>query len=171
MANKKYHQFTAATPVGTDIVLFGDPATGELNKVTVSGMLGVLVVSPDILLRTKVTKTHADFTANATVETEDLFTLPAGGVIHRVVVSVSIAFAASGWPASTFGMAVGVAGNPSKYGSIANANTISSALGGGGIESLASGTIIQLTGTSTATNLVNMNAGSITTWIYYSILD
>lgn len=38
MKNKKYHQFAAGTPAGTDLILFGDPATGELNKVTLASL-------------------------------------------------------------------------------------------------------------------------------------
>jgi hypothetical protein len=33
MANKRYDEFTAGTPVGSDIILFGNPSTGELKKV------------------------------------------------------------------------------------------------------------------------------------------
>jgi hypothetical protein len=33
MANKRYDEFTAGTPVGSDIILFGNPGTGELKKV------------------------------------------------------------------------------------------------------------------------------------------
>lgn len=39
MSNKKYHQFDAGTPVGTDLLLFGDPASGELNKVTIDDLM------------------------------------------------------------------------------------------------------------------------------------
>jgi hypothetical protein len=33
MANKRYDEFGAGTPVGTNIILFADPATGALSKV------------------------------------------------------------------------------------------------------------------------------------------
>jgi hypothetical protein len=40
MANKRYDQFTAGTPTGTDLILFGDPTTGELKKSPISNIAG-----------------------------------------------------------------------------------------------------------------------------------
>lgn len=38
MTNKKYNQFDAGTPVGTDITLFANPTTGLLKKVALQDM-------------------------------------------------------------------------------------------------------------------------------------
>jgi hypothetical protein len=38
MANKRYDQFAAGTPVGTDIILFADPNDGELKKVAIEDL-------------------------------------------------------------------------------------------------------------------------------------
>jgi len=38
MANKRYDEFAAGTPIGTDITLYADPATGELKKVALENL-------------------------------------------------------------------------------------------------------------------------------------
>lgn len=40
--NKRYDQFTAVTPVLTQIILVADPATGELKKTTIADLLGLV---------------------------------------------------------------------------------------------------------------------------------
>lgn len=39
--NKKFSQFGSGTPVGTDIVLYADPVTGALHKVTIDDILAL----------------------------------------------------------------------------------------------------------------------------------
>lgn len=41
MASKKYNEFTAGTPAASDIVLFGNPTTGALKKVAISGLTNI----------------------------------------------------------------------------------------------------------------------------------
>lgn len=41
MSSKKYNEFTAGTPAASDLVLFGDPTTGALKKVPVSGFSNI----------------------------------------------------------------------------------------------------------------------------------
>ena len=45
MASKKYHEFTAGTPASTDLVLFGNPTTGLLKKVAISGFSNIYSTS------------------------------------------------------------------------------------------------------------------------------
>lgn len=48
MANKIYPEFTAGVPAGTDIVLYADPATGELHKVTIDDLFAGMAGSSDV---------------------------------------------------------------------------------------------------------------------------
>jgi len=53
MANKRYDQFSSGTAAGTDIILFGNPSTGELKKTAIEdlpiGGSGILASRSDWL--------------------------------------------------------------------------------------------------------------------------
>lgn len=69
---KKFHQFIAGTPAGTDIILFADPTTGVIKKVTVDELI----------------KKYNAFTAGTPQLTDIiLFADPVTGIPEKVTIS------------------------------------------------------------------------------------
>lgn len=48
MANKRINQLDTRTPVGTDLILVGDPVSGYSYKATVSDLVGASVVATQV---------------------------------------------------------------------------------------------------------------------------
>jgi hypothetical protein len=58
MANKKYPDFLSGTVAGTQLILQGDPTSGDLTKVTITELLAFIITSlPASVL---VVPEHAD---------------------------------------------------------------------------------------------------------------
>jgi hypothetical protein len=126
----------------------------------------------NVMFREKVTVTHADFNSDAAPFGDvDIFTLPIGGVVHSTVVSTTQAWDASGYPASDFTLAIGISGTPAKYGTISVDSIGLYTVANIGIQSVSATSTIKVTASSTNTNLANLNTGSSTIYIYYSILN
>jgi hypothetical protein len=123
---------------------------------------------------TKYTVSHTAFQTAALTNAVTLFTLPAKGVILKVIIKHSTAFAGT----TTYTLSVGVAGTAVKY--IA-AFDVKQAVADGtysvaattvnvGVESFASGTAIIATATSTVQNLSSSSAGAADIWVLTATL-
>lgn len=165
MSNKKYHQFDAGVPAGTDIVLYGDPSTGALKKspVNTAGVLKVV----------KITKTFADFSASAQTFTIDAgFTLPAGGSIIMAQFNPSTPMAGPGM----VDMSIGIGTATSEiYWTYAQVHAgIGPTLGysSKGLNSMNSGTAVKLTAyvSGVGFTLDELTAGEVDIWIFYTVL-
>jgi hypothetical protein len=115
-----------------------------------------------------VTKTFTDFSTAAATNSIALFTLPAGGVIHRIKVKHSTAF--SGGTISAYNVSVGITGNTTKYTPIfdvfqATGNTAEQLTRVDLQENHGATTSVLATANSTGANLNAATAGSVTFWI------
>lgn len=170
MANKKYNEFVAGVPAGTDLVLFGNPTTGLLKKTTIDNFTG----SIGLIMRTKITKTFADFAAAATVNSiSSGFTLPAGGLIHDIQINPTIAF--SGGAISSYAINIGIAGTTSKWASakpiFTGAAPSKTVPGTASLHSMSASVDVLLTVNCTGANLDQATQGVVDIWIYYSVLS
>jgi len=122
----------------------------------------------------KITKTYADFASAANTNTVTLFTLPAMGIIHQVVIKHGAAF--TGGALTGYTVAVGTADKNSKYASpfdvfqsVDNA-ALQSAVGGF-MENSGSGLLITATATSAGAQLNAASQGSVDIWVLCSVLN
>ena len=171
MADKKYNEFDAGTPVGTDLLLFGDPTDGDLNKVTIDGLNSAV----GMMRRVKITVDHTDFTTAALTNTiQSGFDLPIGGVVHAIVRNVKTPFA--GGSISSYRIGVGKAGNTSFFSVSTTLVSGSAGLLQASGASLVFGsttatTPVELTAVAIGDNLDQATAGEVEFWIYYSVLN
>ncbi len=131
-------------------------------------------VMTQIIKRTKITKTYADFSAAATSNSiVSGFDLPIKGLVHTIFINPTIGF--SGGSLFSYSMSVGYSGNNAIWLTNKPINTTgsysSSTFGNAPGSSLAAITPVLLTATSSGANLNAATAGSVDIWIYYSILD
>jgi hypothetical protein len=120
----------------------------------------------------KATRTHLDFQAASMAHDIELFSLPAGGVIHAVKLKHSVAFAGTG--ISDYDISIGIAGDLDKYApafDVDNAPgdsnfSLSSILGS---ENHAAPTSIRIEADSAGANLDQSTAGSIDCWVLVSV--
>jgi hypothetical protein len=124
---------------------------------------------------TKYTKTYANFSAAATTNDIELFSLPAGGVIHAVKIKHSTAFAGTSITAYT--ISVGITGTLAKY---ATAYNVFQAVApatfqigavpsiGIGSENHTTAVSIRAAATSTGANLSAATAGVVEIWVLTS---
>lgn len=120
----------------------------------------------------KVTKTHADLAVASTAANIDLYTLPAGGVIHNVKLKHSAAF--TGGMLSAYTLGVGVIGTLAKYSPYfdvfqAAGGTVFQLSGVFGSENHGAPTAIQLSAISTGANLSAATTGSVDVWLLVSV--
>lgn len=171
MANKKYNEFTAGTPAGTDIILFADPVTGALEKVTIDG----LTAGVGLIMRTKITKTFTDFSAAGLTSPaiDSGFTLPAGGLIHDIQINPTIIF--SGGSISGYSISIGIVGNNTKWITTksigAGSSPTKTVTSASSLHSMSASVSVVLTALSVGANLNTATAGQVDIWIYYSVLS
>ena len=118
----------------------------------------------------KITVDETAFTAGAFTEDVEVYSLPAGGVIHGVKLKHSTAF--SGTVAS-FTVSIGISGDLAKYATAfdvfqAVADTTFQLTNTFGSEDHGSPTSIRIAATSTVGNVVDPNAGSVDVWLLVS---
>lgn len=173
MANKKYHQFDAGTPSDTDIMLYGDPSSGLLKKVAMGSMAPV-----GIMKRVKVTLDYTDFSDPGSLKTVNAgLTLPAGGIIHTIVVNASTPF-----DISDYTIGVGSSTESNRFFVNRNVNTTQNdtpylysateydpnVLS---LESMSAPSIITVSAVTGSSTLDAATQGVLDIWIYYSVLD
>lgn len=120
----------------------------------------------------KFTKTYTDLSAAALTNNIEVYSLPAGTVIHAVLVKHSTLF--SGGAITDYKVSVGIAADLSRY---AGAFDVDTAVSGTNfnlsqvlaMESTTGATSIKLAATSVGANLSAATAGSVTVWFYISI--
>lgn len=120
----------------------------------------------------KYTVSATDFTAAATSEDIELFSLPAKGVIHEVIIKHTTAF--SGGGAASYSVSVGVAGNPAKYASAfdvfqAAADTTFQASFSFNMENFGATTSVRIRAVSDV-NVDDVNTGSVDVYVRTSQL-
>jgi hypothetical protein len=141
-----------------------DSSTGSL-KIVVNGYLW-----------TKYTKTYADFSTGATTNNIELFSLPAGGIVHAVKIKHSTYF--RGGAISAYTISVGIAASLAKY---AAAYSVYQATGDAvfqiaavpstqiASESHAASTSVRAAATSTGANLSAATSGVVDIWVLTSL--
>lgn len=120
----------------------------------------------------KVTKSYTDFSTAATTNNIEVYSLPAGGIIHAVKIKHSTPF--TGGAISAYTISVGITGTLNKY---ANAFNVFQAAGGTvfqlsttvGSEDHGSATSIKAAAASTSANLNAATAGSVDIWLLVSV--
>lgn len=121
---------------------------------------------------TKYTVDYSDLAAAATTNNIELFSLPAGGVIHGVKIKHSTAF--SGGSISAYTVSVGITGTLAKYASAfdvfqAVGNAVQQISSTVGTENHGAATSIKIAATSTTDNLDQATAGSVDVWVLWSV--
>lgn len=122
---------------------------------------------------TKYTVAATDFTAAAASEDIELFSLPARGVVHKVVIKHTTAF--SGGTASNFTLSVGVSGTLTKYAAAfdvfqATGDTVFGFNDLPGMDNFGAATSIRAEATVTGDTLDNVGTGSADIWVLTSEL-
>ena len=122
---------------------------------------------------TKYTVTYSQLAAGALTNDIQLFSLPARGTIHAVVVKHSASF--TGGAIATYTLSVGITGTLAKYASAFNVfqapgNTVLQSSGGTFTENTVAATSVRVAATSTGANLSAATAGSATIWVLTSTL-
>lgn len=146
----------------------------DSNNVVIPGTLTVTSGIIGVSSITKVTKTHTDFQTAGLTNTIQLFSLPTKGMIEKIIIKHSTAFAGTSITAYTF--KIGITGTLDKYLAPfdvfqAVGDTVwdgSTALLG--IENFGSATSIKITATSVGANLDQSTAGDVEIWIFTSTL-
>lgn len=122
---------------------------------------------------TKYTKTFSNLSDTDTANDIELFSLPAKGVIHEVVIKHTTAF--SGGTISAYTISVGIVGNLTKYASAfdvfqATSNTVFQISTSNNMENFGAATSIRIAAVSTGDNLNNAAAGSVDVYVRTSTL-
>lgn len=133
---------------------------------------GVVTIRSNVIYRTKITLTYADFATAALTNTINLgFTIPAKGIIHMITGQATAAF--TGGAISAYSLKVGITGDLDKY--IFNQSVftldLDALMAGATMESMSASTVLKVTATSVGANLSAATAGSVSYWIYYSTLN
>lgn len=116
---------------------------------------------------TKTTKTYQDLQTAATTNTVTVMTLPAGAVVHAVILDIGTAFAGASISAMT--ASVGITGTTTKYIGATNvlatgsANTVTAT-----VESRSSTTAVVVKADSTGANLSALSQGSLSVHVLWS---
>ena len=118
-----------------------------------------------------VTRTWEDFTAAAASDTDTVFSLPPGGVIHAVKVKHKAEF--TGGDATAVGIELGIASDPNKYAVSFDVNQTPSGTAMAvntllGTETEATSTAIIATLTVTDDTCDNLETGIVQFWILWS---
>ena len=119
----------------------------------------------------KFTVTHTDLQTAGLTNDIELFTLPGGGIIERIMMKHSEAFAGAG--ISDYDISVGIAGNLTKYAAAfdvdqAIGDTVFALVANAGCETFNSGgASIRVSAVSVGANLDQTTAGSLDIWVKY----
>lgn len=158
-----------------NIIRTAKPTDNMVDTTTIKQIDGVLTAGYGIPQWVKVTLSHTLFQTAAASNAITLFTLPGGGIIHGVKIKASTAFAGTGITALT--LAVGTAGNATKYApafdvvpSVSDTNFQFSDLPGAETHATA-GKPVLITATATGANLDATTAGSVDVWVLYSVTE
>lgn len=116
---------------------------------------------------------YVDFQTAALTNDIELFSLPAKGVIHTVVIKHSTPF--TGGTISAYTLSVGIASNFTKYTSAfdvfqASSDTVFLISTSNNAENFTSPTSIRIQATSVGDNLDQATAGDVEVWVYMSVL-
>lgn len=138
-----------------------------------SGTFASSFIATDIARWTKVTKIFSDFTDTDTTNDIEVFSLPAKGVIQKVVIKHNTAF--TGGTISAYTISVGIASNFTKYAAAKDVFAAASDTNFGfnelqNMENFGAATSIRAQATSTGGNLNAATTGSVDIYIYYSVL-
>lgn len=162
----------ATGTVGNKKVFTADPVTGKLliDLDDLNAISDFTVTFSGVPQWTNVTKTYSDFSAAATTKDIEIFSLPAGGVIHGVKIKHSTAF--SGGSLTSYTVSVGLAGDLDKYASAFDVFQAASDTTFQMSQNFVSenhGAVSSVRAEATGShNLDTATAGSVTFWIYYS---
>jgi hypothetical protein len=120
---------------------------------------------------TKYNILESDFTAAAALETITLFSLPAMGIIHAVLIKHSTAF--TGGTVADFTLEVGIAGTLNKYAAAydvfpAVGNTVFQLSTTVGMENAGAATNIELTARCATDDVADATAGVADIWVLTS---
>ncbi|RMH25693.1 MAG: hypothetical protein D6692_10505 [Planctomycetota bacterium] len=157
-----YKQFAADPLTGRRLVTLAD--LQAISEEMVFGISGVPRWE-------SVTVTHADLAAAATSNDIEIFSLPAGGVIHAVKLKHSVPFLGGGLTGYT--LSVGPTGNVTKYLGAKDVftpagDTVQYIEGTIGTENHAAATSIRLAAAATGGNLNAATQGQATVWLLVS---
>lgn len=148
------------------------PRTAFTDDSTIGVTAQKLFVKTIVPRWAKITKTFSDWATGATTNTIDLFTLPAGAIVHSVKAKHSATF--TGGTVSACTLSVGITGSATKY---INAHNVFQATGNTvqaigpsapTAEDHASTVAVRGTLTSTGGNLNTLTSGTVDVWILYS---
>lgn len=149
------------------------PGNATIPIADANGDLDVGYVPDRVGRWVKVTKVYTDFSTNGATNDIEIFSLPASGTIHAVVIKHTVAFDATGL--SQLVMSVGVAGNLTKYASghdvftaVSDTNFSFNELPG--MENFGAATSIRALAVATGAFLDALTAGSVDFYIHYSVL-
>lgn len=120
----------------------------------------------------KFTKTYTDLSAAALTNNIEVYSLPAGTVIHAVLVKHSTLFSGAG--ITDYKVSVGIASDLTKF---SGAFEVDTAVSGTNfnmaqvlaMESTTGATSIKLAATSVGANLSAASAGSVTVWFFVTL--
>ena len=120
----------------------------------------------------KVTLAFGAFSAAALTSNANLYSLPAGGVLHAVKIKQSASF--TGGAVASCTVSVGISGNNAKYATAfdvfqASAATTFQVTGTVGGEDQAAAFQLTATAISTGANLNALTAGSVDVWLLISV--
>lgn len=123
----------------------------------------------------KITKSFTDFSAAGLTNDIEIFSLPAGGVVHSAIMKHTTAF--TGGTIATYTVSVGITGNLVKYGAVFNVKqAVGSTTFGLGtsivptVEDFGAVTSVRAAATSTVGLLNAASAGSMDFYLLISTL-
>ena len=163
MSSKRYDEFTAGTPVKTDIVLFADPSTGALEKVTIDGLQS----ATGAIRKVKITKSYTDFAVADTENDIPIVLMPVGTVVIGVIMNVTTAFGPN-----SYNISLGKTGDSTYYRSLLDCEVNGDLYPRWEIANDDWTTTVMIR--AFATSLSNLNTattGSVDIYIYYLMLD
>lgn len=149
------------------------PGNATIPIADANGDLDVGYVPDRVSRWVKVTKTFTDFSFAGLTTDIDVFTLPARGVITKVVLKHTTAF--SGGAIASYTVSVGITGNFTKYATAFNVfqatgDTVFGFNNLQNMENFGATTSIRAEATATGDNLDQAAAGSVDIYIHYSVL-
>ena len=167
---------TVETKVGGTLVNTNTTPTPTADAVPVAdgaGYLGLGWMNPAIGRWTKYTVAATAFTAAATSEDVELFSLPGRETIHAVVIKHTTAF--SGGTLAAMTLTVGITGTLAKYAAVfdvfqATGDTVFAYNNLPDTENFGAATSIRAAAVSTGDTLDNVGTGSADIWVLTSLL-
>jgi len=168
-----------ATPSANRVVTFNDPLADDAvcylaaTQTISNKTFGTGIIFPvTIPAWTKYTVAYSALATAGLTNDIELFSLPAGGIIHGIKVKHSVLF--SGPSITDYKISIGITGNLTKYTPAFDVDTavtatnyqLSSTLQG---ESHTATTSVRISAVSTGANLSAANQGLVDVWVYSSV--